>query len=486
MGVVSEDDLHQTALPGEPDSATKAQNYQSPDAADEANMRPRMQRVGWICALLLLLVLPGTSQTTPEDRIRALEEQVEALTRLVNLQQERLEAVESRAQRHPEVQTEPKRSEQPPSGPARQGELLAAMAPGADAVEPPLQDQTTSSDASEPAAVITPEPPVLVTSAVFEERGTMDLSGYYDGRFFDDSRSSSHSRFQQHALSLFFGKTLGNWTFHSEVEYEYAFKFDGDGKELSELRGELNLETAWVNYTHSDSLQARTGYILFPTYWRVHHYPSLALTVNNPLIDKRIFPSAFTGIMTHGSQYIGDGGVTYAVMMGNGRGPDLGRSDVNDHKATGEKLLVHLPSENFFNVLDFGILLYQDKHENRDRESVYGFETRIEKGDLGSWVNSPMPISTRITGLVNSFAEGFYLQPWVRVARRFHVVYRYDTLNFDNRISHSRDLSRHTFGLNFRPRPQVSLKLEFNRDSPESAFRPAFSGVAAAVTLFFQ
>ena len=335
-------------------------------------MRHRAVRGGWICALLLLFVLPGSSQTSSEDRIRALQEEIQVLKRLVNLQQERLEAVEARV--HPASELLQKSQHQPPHAsepPLPTKQLQAAALNAATEAGPTVEDRASPPAAwvSESAVVPSEPPSIQATSAEGEEPQGMDLSGYYDGRFFDDTRSSSHSRFQQHALSLFVGKTMGGWTFHSELEFEYAVKFDGDGRELSELRGELNLETAWLNYAHSDALQARTGYILFPTYWRIHHYPSLALTVNSPLIDKRIFPQAFTGIMTHGSKYFGAGGVTYALLMGNGRGPDLGRQDVNDHKATGEKLLVHVPSRNFFKVLDLGVLLYQDKLENRDRPS---------------------------------------------------------------------------------------------------------------------
>lgn len=227
------------------------------------------------------------------------------------------------------------------------------------------------------------------------------------------------------------------------------------------------------------------GYMFVPTYWQVHHYPSLTLTVSDPLIHKQVFPAAFTGAMVHGSKYFEDGGMTYSLFAGNGRGPDLGRSDVNDHKATGGKFVAHVPNRRFFDTLDLGVIWYRDKLANRDRESIYGFESRIEKGRLGFLGEFAHGDINLDGGPRRFFREGYYLQPSLRLGGPLRFVYRYDTFNADSRLADGAT-DRHSIGLNFRPRPTVSLKLEFNRYRPEARERATSHGVAAGVAFFFQ
>ena len=408
--------------------------------------------------LFSLLVLGSSflaAQESGKDDSESLRQKVDELEKRLLEQQQELEEVRDLIA---------EKENQPPSGVG-----------GPQAEAPP--GRQPSSDV------------LIAESGLADEAETslpLDLSGYFSGRYFDDSRSDSHSRFQAHVVSLFLGKTLGRWKFFSEVEFEYAPKFDADGEGFSTSRGEVLLETAWLDYEHRDWLNTRAGYMLVPTYWRVHHYPSITLTVSNPLMDKRIFPASITGVMGHGSKYYETGGFTYSLFMGNGRGPDPGRRDVNDHKAVGGKFVAHLPSGHRLDTLDLGVISYRDKLENGERENIYGFESRIEKGRLGFLAEFARANIEPNGGGLRYFREGYYLQPWVRLTRQLRVVYRYDTLDFDSRVSHKRDAERHTFGLNFRPRPTVSLKVEYNRYKPEALTGQNYHGVAAGVAFFFQ
>ncbi len=69
--------------------------HSSLTAADEAGVTRLFLRRGWTCVMLLSFTLPGYSQTPPEERIRALEEEIQVLKGLMILQQERLEAIEA-------------------------------------------------------------------------------------------------------------------------------------------------------------------------------------------------------------------------------------------------------------------------------------------------------------------------------------------------------------------------------------------------------
>ena len=387
-------------------------------------------RLGGLALAVLLWPAQTVSQTLGQTERQALEEEIRQLREKLRLQQGQLDALEKR---------------------------LSAQEP---APNPPLPEAPSS-------------PP-------------MDLSGYYSFRYLNDTRPASPGSFQSHVASLFFGKQMGKWRFHSEAEFEYAPVFEGNGASVTSARGEVLLETAWLNYSHQDWLNARAGLLLVPTYWRVHHYPSTTLTVENPLIDKQIFPASIVGTMIHGSRYRGEAGVDYTFYVGNGRGADPGRQDSNDHKASGGTFLVHVPHRQLFDTLDLGLQWYRDKLAGGERERIYGFESRIEEGRAGFLAEFAHADIGPSAGSRRWFREGYYLQPSFRVTPRTHLLYRYDRLNYDSRLSHSRDLSRHTVGLNFRPVPTISLKLEFQRYLPEDRNRERYSGLAAGIAFFFQ
>lgn len=387
-----------------------------------------------------LWIVPCLPQTLQPEQRQALELEIQTLREKLRLQQAQLDSLEKR--------------------------LRESTAPAALPPPPPAAE----------AGEALPEP---------EAPPPMDLSGYYSFRYFNDTRPAQPGAFQAHVASLFFGKKMGRWRFFSEVEFEYAPAFEGNGLSLSPQRGEVVLETVWLNYGRHDWLNARAGLLLVPTYWRIHHYPSTTLTVQNPLIDQAIFPGDIVGAMVHGSRYFADGGLDYTWYAGNGRGPNPGRTDADDHKATGGNFVVHVPTRHFFQTFDLGVQWYSDKLSGEEREGIYGFESKIEKGPLGflgEFAHANIGAAHRSRKL---FREGYYLQPWWRVGRRTHLVYRYDLLNFDSRTVHSTDFHRHTVGVNFRPVPTVSLKLEFNRYRPEGG-PGGYRGVAAGLAFFFQ
>lgn len=314
----------------------------------------------------------------------------------------------------------------------------------------------------------------------------VDLSGYLSLRYMDDNSSSGVGSFQSNALSLFLGKQLGRWRYFSEVEFEYAPNYVGSGSATSTARGEILTETVWLSYTKSDALTFTAGQLLVPAYWRVHHYPSTTLTVQNPLIDKRIFPADIVGGMVGGSAYFDFGGLEYGAYLGNGRGSDPGKKDVDDHKATGARFVYHAPSKGRMRALELGTHWYHDKVSATDREHIIGFESRFEAGRysfLGEYARANIGAPGRPRTM---FREGLYLQPSVRLGNRTYGFYRFDRLNFDNRVAHANDAVRHSLGTTFRPRPAVSLKLELYRTLPENRATSRTDGVAAGLAVFFK
>jgi hypothetical protein len=84
------------------------------------------------------------------------------------------------------------------------------------------------------------------------------------------------------------------WRFHSEFNADTAPEYDSEGIHLFAPRPSLSvkLDSAFVNYNARDWLQVQAGFLFIPTYWRTHRYESTTLTVDEPLIDQNVFPTA--------------------------------------------------------------------------------------------------------------------------------------------------------------------------------------------------
>ena len=138
----------------------------------------------FLFSLLLLASSFLAAQESGKDDSESLRQKVDELEKRLLEQQQELEEVRDLIA---------EKENQPPSG-------VGGSQPEAPPGSQPVSDVLIARSGL-PDEVETSRP--------------MDLSGYFSGRYFDDSRSDSHSRFQAHVVSLFLGKTLGRWKFFS-------------------------------------------------------------------------------------------------------------------------------------------------------------------------------------------------------------------------------------------------------------------------------
>jgi hypothetical protein len=320
----------------------------------------------------------------------------------------------------------------------------------------------------------------------------LDVAGYISFRAINNDAFSEHDYYREYAGSIFLSKKAGRWLFHSEFNANTTAEFVTDGIHLVPSLPHLTVElqTVFVNYTWRDWLQMEAGFLFVPTYWRTHRYQSTNLTVDEPLIDQNVFPTAFKGVLIHGDKYFEHGGFSYVIYGGASQEPDIFDSDainiqIDPARAMGGKLVVHVPSWHFFDSFDIGYhrleQQFTDRHEDLD-----GAELRLEKGRarlLGEFAHmSAKPKD----GSAGFFRQGFYLQPSYRLTRQLYAVGSYDRLNRDSRFADESGLGRQSLGLTYRPQPSISLKIEADRYEPQWGRLPAYYGVTAGVVYFFH
>jgi hypothetical protein len=320
----------------------------------------------------------------------------------------------------------------------------------------------------------------------------LDVAGYLAVRNLESDDLADRTSFREYSGSIFLSKTIGRWLFHSEINANTAPEWDSEGIHLFPATSHLSvkLETASVNFNWRDSLQLQAGFLFVPTYWRTHRYQSTTLTVDEPLIDQAIFPTAFTGAMIHGDKYLDEGGISYLFYGGSAQQANFedaaATADLTRSRAVGGKMVWHLPSRHLFNTLDVGFQAHRALNSDTSRTQIYGAELNVEIGPiqlLGAFEDSSIGASPSQAGY---YRQGYYLQPSYRIAPPLFVVARYEWLNRDSRDPEVNRMGKQSLGLTYRPIPAVSVKLEADRFEPERGRLSPYYGVGAALVYFFR
>ena len=368
--------------------------------------------------------------------------------------------------------------------------LILCVAGGAraqSAADPePVPQAPRASQA--PQAPQEPAPPNADHGASFP----LDVAGYNAVRNLTGDDLADRNVFREYSGSIFVSKTIGRWLFHSEINANTAPEWDSEGIHLLPRMSHLSvkLETASVNFNWRDWLQVQTGFLFVPTYWRTHRYQSTTLTVDEPLIDQAVFPTAFTGAMIHGDRYFEEGGISYQLYAGYAQQANFEdavvSADLTRSRAAGGKVVWHVPSHHMFHTFDVGFHAHRALNSDTSRTHIYGAELNLEMGRiqvLGEFADASVGA---LPGRAGYYRQGFYLQPSYRIAPQLFLVARYERLNRDSRDPDVNRLAKQSLGVTYRPLPAVSLKLEADRFEPQRGRLPPYYGVGFAVVYFFR
>jgi hypothetical protein len=320
----------------------------------------------------------------------------------------------------------------------------------------------------------------------------LEVAGYINFRYLNDDALQDHDFSREYSASLFLSKTIGRWRLHSEFNGNTAAEYDSDGIHLFPRRPSLSvkLDSGFVNYNQRDWLQVQAGFLFIPTYWRTHRYQSTTLTVDEPLIDQNLFPTAVKGGALYGDKYFGDGGVSYIVYGGVDQQSQFVESahvvQTERARVIGGKLTFHLPSRHFFGMFDIAIHRLRRVGLDGLPDETYGLELQLSRGRvevLGEFAHTSMDV---VKGVRSYIRQGYYIQPSYRITSKLFAVVRYDRLDRDSRYVDQSSLAKQSAGLTYRPIPVVSVKIEGDRFEPEGARLPAYYGVTVSLVWFFH
>lgn len=377
--------------------------------------------------------------------------------------------------------------------------MQAAYESRIDALETRINELEASASATEAQQAALESDAVerqtLLEEVRSEVRDRLSIHGYYDFQYIDADNDVVGS-FIQNELSIFLRSTTEDerWTIFGELEFE---RIDGNDYVVGEgdESGELEIETAWLEYRHSDRFRVRGGKLLLPQYWQTYHYPNLTLSTLAPLMVGNVFPKSIVALQAAGDWWTAnERGISYALYAGNGGDGEAHEVDQNDNKAVGGRLTLRLAGKHrpaWLDTLDFSVSGNYGDNDRGQSEGILGLDTQIRVGrfELLSELargNQPRYYATGFPFFTERSGEslGFYVQPAYRLSPEWHVFYRYDYLDLNSGAWTPLDGERHTAGVNFRPEPNISLKLEFFHGEPEGPGAD-YNGLAGSVVFNF-
>jgi len=287
----------------------------------------------------------------------------------------------------------------------------------------------------------------------------LDVAGYLSFRHLNDDSLGEHRFYREYSASLFVSKTLGAWRFHSEFNANTTQEYEAEGIHLFPRRPSLNvkLDSAFVNYNARDWFQIEAGFLFVPTYWRTHRYQSTTMTVDEPLMDQNIFPTAFEGVEVHGDKYFESSGLSYYVYAGISHEQHFNNDGVDHSQAFGGKVVLHLPSRHFFNAFDVGYHRLHELYPGLRRDQGNMVELYLEKGRVTFLAEFGHSSIRPVDGSRGHYREGYYLQPWYRITHQLFAVVHYELLERDNLRAERNALGHQSLGLTYRPVPALSL-----------------------------
>lgn len=317
------------------------------------------------------------------------------------------------------------------------------------------------------------------------QRG-LDIGGYLSLQY--DAIRHQTPVLSLQDLSLFVTKRLGGrWSLFTELELGDALKVSEDGHAKHEP--ELDIERLYAEYRIDPAATLRLGKFLTPVgQWNMIHADPLVWTVSRPLTATAAFARHSTGAMLYGSLPTGGHDLDYWLFADDTAQLDPLQRDENAFDLPGATETL---DNNFDRALG-GRLLYHsiDSRLSLGLSYVYA-ELQGEQDDknlIGAdfeWTSSHVILSGEAiyrtsSGWTEPDERGGFIQAVVPLPGRLYLIGRYE--DYRAKVL-TPDPTITTLGLTYRPRPPVSLKLEYRLGSGNAAVAP--DGWLASLAILF-
>ena len=260
----------------------------------------------------------------------------------------------------------------------------------------------------------------------------VEFSGYTDVEYITSNNEDINDSFRMHHFNLQASKNFGNkWYFFSEIEFENAPRYEGEGHEqdpscvatppdtcaegavVHEAKGGIFLEAMNITYRPQQEFNIRFGRTLTPAgIWNVEHYTSIVPTQERPQFithEEGIFPSSLDGAQVFGTVPVRSTFFKYDLYAGNGRGENPGAEDDNRDKAIGARASFVFPLLTNF---ELGASYYTDDGDNSHEGEV----RLISTGVHGKISDGPLSLQFEVAegksddGIEEEKARGYYAQ----------------------------------------------------------------------------
>ncbi len=310
------------------------------------------------------------------------------------------------------------------------------------------------------------------------------ITGYADLDYTMTDKKGENNQFRTHKFALILKKDWGKeWSFFSEVEYEYGPELEASNKTMTKGEGKIFNEIFYVEYKPSYLAELRFGRFLTPVgIWNQEPYAPFVATDDRPLHIRQIFPQVSDGLQLQGQVSLASVVTRYHLYAANGAG-EPGKTDSNQGKAVGGRVAFKLPFLDDFQIGGSSFNGEDTAADNKKRASL-GTDLRFQIKGLKFWGEYANAKFTPITGSSSEYdRNGYYGQLSYDISK-FSLIYRYD--NYEpSSITANDKTTINTVAVNYRFNPDIVTKLEHHLYDLENPTSTDYSKTIFSVCVYF-